>query len=461
MNFKVILAGQLLLSILLMFSIIVVSFIDKTEYVVLYTQTFLFIVFFWTLFAQIILNGLMHLYSIFLFLFFLFLLSIPFCDWLNIMDINKKYLFRYAYLSDDIYVEVCIYSALFLLFTFWGGILGYKNKETIKNNEINYNSYLFTVGLLFFIFAFPGILIKYYLQIQVILEKGYLAVFDGSLQQIRYPIICTGAGTLLILGYCFIISSKPSKKQYLIITILFLLTQIINVIKGQRSVLIFPVIFAVWFYYKFYKEKIPVIKMLFIVLFVVILGQVISMSRNKNDVMKSLSFSGEFISSFFEEQGVSFFVFPYIFHYEIENDRYPYILAPLNIKTNDKPQNMERLTQGNFVADQLMYRMLPHSYLSGYGTGSSILALFYDLPLFIAMLLCLVFGFFIARFEIFLKKSRILLLFSFYIVFSVIASPRYEFFQFFYAIIMLGIMYLFVNIIYLSKNQNIKSYEKQ
>jgi oligosaccharide repeat unit polymerase len=433
--------------------------LTDTAYIVFYSQTLLFVTFFWTFFAQVKLNGIMHLYSVFLLFLFLFLLGMPFFDWLNVIDINEKYLFRYAKLSDAIYIEVYMYSAVFLLFTFWGGIIGYKNKDNFKSQEINYNSYFFTIGLIFFIFSLPGILIKYYLQIQVVLQKGYLAVYDGTLEQIHYPIICTGAGTLMVFGYCFILSSKPSKKQFLIITIIFLLTQVVNVIKGQRSVLIFPIVFAVWFYCKFYLKKIPVIKMIFIVLFFVIFSQVLSMFRANKEIMIIRSFSEKFISSFVEEQGISFFVFPYILHYDIENNKYPYILAPLNIKTHDKPQNMERLVQGNFIADKLMYFMLPQRYLSGYGTGSSILALFYDLPHIIAIFLCLLFGFFITRFEILLKESRILLLFSFYIVFSVIASPRYEFLQFFYTIIMLGIVLFFVKIIYLSKSHTIKPNE--
>ncbi|MDR1678981.1 MAG: O-antigen polysaccharide polymerase Wzy family protein [Prevotellaceae bacterium] len=443
------------LGLLLCFTIstILLCFVDKTDFVVTYNQILLFVIYFWVLSAQILLNGLMHLFTIFLGGYFVFLLGQPFFDLIGVIDITKNCLFRYIELSNEIYVTTYTYSTFFLLFTFCGVLFGYKsNNKGKKIKEINYSPYLFSISIIFLFLALPGILTKYYIQIQVILEKGYLAIYDGTLQQINYPLICKGAGTLLIIGYCIFISSKPSKKYFLIITAIFLLTQAVNVLKGQRAVLMFPFVFAIWFYFKFYVKNLSVTKLILIIMGVVVLGQAIQIFRSGEKYIKAVeekSFTEKYVNSFFVQQGVSFFVFPYTLHYHVENDRYPYILAPLNIKSFNQPQNMERLQQNNFVADQLMYKMDPKGYKIGLGTGSSILAVFYDLPHIIALLSATLFGFLIARFEFFVRQSRGLLLFSYFIVFSVVASPRFELFQLFYDFVMLGIAFIVINMLYL------------
>jgi oligosaccharide repeat unit polymerase len=440
--------STLFLLIYLAISTGVLCFAEKTAGIVTYSQTLLFVLFFWIGIAQIRLNGLLHLYSIFLFLFFLFLLGIPFFDWLGIININDVYLFRYVKLSNNTYIKVYIYSTFFLLFTFLGVLLGHKREDRVKKvKEVNFSPYLFVVGIIFFCLAFPGVITKYYIQLPIVFEKGYEAVYDGTLQKVSYPFICHGAGTLLGIGYCIILSSKPNRKHFLIFTIIFLLSQVINALKGQRSVLMFPAIFAVWFYFKFYTENVSKKIVLVIALGVIVFSQFILLFRSEKQYMADKPIIEKYISSFFVGQGASFFVFPYMIHYDLKNDGYPYLLAPLNIMSWGKTQDMERL-QYNFVGDRLMYRMLPESYKAGAGVGSSILAVFHDLPYIIAIVLCLLFGFLIARFEHLLKGSRTLLVFSYFIFFSIIASPRYELLNSFYDMVILGIIFIVINLIY-------------
>jgi hypothetical protein len=122
---------------------------------------------------------------------------------------------------------------------------------------------------------------------------------------------------------------------------------------------------------------------------------------------------------------------------------------------------MERLEKSNYLPDKLMYRMLPESFKDGLGVGSSIVGEFYDLPHLIAIFLCFLFGFLIAQFEFFLKKSRILLLFSYYIVVSTLASPRFELFQLFYDAVILSIAFVFIKslpiIIHITNSKNEKN----
>ena len=181
---------------------------------------------------------------------------------------------------------------------------------------------------------------------------------------------------------------------------------------------------------------------------VAIAGQSILFLRHHSDFStKNKTFAEKYISGFFEQQGVSFFILPYMLHYDLKNDRYPYLLAPLDIRSYGKTQDINRLTKFNYLPDQLMHRMLPKDYEKGFGLGSSILGVFYDLPIVIAVILIFLMGFFIAKFEGHVKNSRILMLSSYYIVFAVTSSARYELLQLFYDLVLVWIAFLIIEML--------------
>jgi oligosaccharide repeat unit polymerase len=437
-----------LLLFYIVISTIFVSHAPKNEQMVLYAQTLLFITFFWTLYAQILLNGTFHLFTIFLGIFFLFLLGLPFFDLIKVIDITKVHLFRYTVLSKEIFINVYSFSTIFVSVTFLGVLFGHVNDNDLKRyKDVDHSSNLYNTGIIFLLLALPGILTKYYLQLQVIFQQGYISIYNGSLQQINYPLICSGSGTLLLIGYCIFISSNPTKKQYIIITTIFVITQIINGLKGQRSVLMFPIVCTVWFYLKFYTGYISKKKIIIMIVSIAIVGQAIQFLRYNGDFStKHKSFAEKYVSSFFEQQGVSFFILPYMLHYELKNDKYPYLLAPLDIRSYGKPQSTDRLVRFNYLPDHLMHRMLPKDFEKGYGLGSSILGVFYDLPIAIATILCFLMGFLIAKFEAHVKSSRLLLLSSYIIVFAIASSSRYEPLQLFYDLVIIWIVFLIIEI---------------
>lgn len=92
-----------------------------------------------------------------------------------------------------------------------------------------------------------------------------------------------------------------------------------------------------------------------------------------------------------------------------------------------------------------MYRMLPDGFKSGGGVGSSIIAVLYDLPRAISILLSFLTGFFIQKFEQNVKSSRLLLVSSYYIVFAVASSLRYEPLQLIYDLLILLIVYTIID----------------
>ena len=87
------------------------------------------------------------------------------------------------------------------------------------------------------------------------LEHGYLAVYDGTIANLKYPIWTTGAISIFEFSYCLFLASKPSKKKFFIISSIFFALRIADVLKGGRSKLFLPIIFLLWYYYSFYSEQ--------------------------------------------------------------------------------------------------------------------------------------------------------------------------------------------------------------
>ncbi|HLP04538.1 MAG TPA: O-antigen polysaccharide polymerase Wzy [Paludibacter sp.] len=448
--------SHFILLLVIILSSIIMSFKPKNDIVVVYSQLLLVVTFFWTFSEQLKLHGFKHLLTFFLGIFFLFLLSLPFFDLIQAIDIQKQYLFVKIKISNEIFYKVYTFSTYFIALMFTGAIFGYVDENELKKRkvELAYDNKLNLAGMVIFLLALPGLLTKYFIQLKVVFQYGYFAVYDGTLDKIKYPIICYGSGMLLVIGYCVFIASKPRKKIFLIITTIFLITQAINVLKGQRAVLMFPLVFSVWYYFKFYAKSISKKNIVFLVLIVAVLSQSIHYFRSNNHIiLKKETFVQKYVASFFTGQGVSFFILPYMIHYDLHNDRYPYLLAPLDITSHGKIQNISRLTENNYLADQLMYRMLPQSYNQGGGVGTSLLGVFYDLPAVIAIILCFLLGFLIVKFDAYVKYSRILLLSSFYIVFAVSSSPRYELFQLFYDLMIVWIVFFMVGVLQLIANK--------
>lgn len=420
---KVLFFGFLIILCFLAGSFILFSFNQK-GLLVKYSELMLFVTYFYILFIQIKTNGLFHLFTLFLFTFFLFTLGIPFLDLLGVVHIKGMGLFVLKKLSDRTLFELYTYMLFFLMFTFWGSTIGRKSDEK-KEFKINYNALFLQLGFCVFFIAMPGLILKYYLQLHVVLQKGYLAIYDGSFDKINYPLICMGSGTLLILGYCLILTAVPSKKVFFIFTFIFIALQVLNVLKGQRSVLMLPLIFVLWYYYNVYGSKIAMGKIFLVVFTILVVSQ--SLQYYREGRVSKDGFFGKYVFSFFKTQGVSVFIPAYQIEFkkELKNDRYPYMLTPLMPNANQY-QSMKRLHDLNYLSDKVAYFLTPDGFKKGFGTGSSIIGLFYDLPILVAIGLAILLGWFISWFNYWVMSKRILFFLSFYIVTSIVAAPRYE-----------------------------------
>ena len=104
---------------------------------------------------------------------------------------------------------------------------------------------------------------------------------------------------------------------------------------------------------------------------------------------------------------------------------YPYIFQGI---FGFKPQSLDTLVMTNSIADKLTYLLNPVAYLKGEGIGSNYIAEMYDLGYIWIIIISVLLGFMIIKYEKYVVKNRFLLLTSYYFIPNLFYIPRGSFF---------------------------------
>tara|TARA_R110002050_G_scaffold98117_1_gene203851 strand:- start:4358 stop:5770 length:1413 start_codon:yes stop_codon:yes gene_type:complete len=394
------------------------------------------------------------LYLIFLFTLGLFIFSRIFLDIFGIYQFEWANKWRNFLFPLKTQITLLSYLIISLVVIHLGALL---SLFTPRRNKVELKPYakLEEVSLYLFFLSFPGILYKYILQFKFIINNGYTAVYDGSLNLLSYPYWTFGSGTLMEVSFCLFLASKPSKKKFMLISVLFFILKIIDVLKGGRSKLFLPVLFIAWFYYQFYSSSDLKLKKLFVYSTVgILLSQAILIFRDSNNL--AFENSGFFLSLFFAQQGISILVLGYMINYKTTfvNTGWPYIIYPLTIFSASEGQSYEYINETISLGHRLSYFLSPEGYLQGEGIGSSFLGELYDLG-FIGFVLGSFFvGMFIIYFEHIIKYNRIWLLLSLYIMQTIVYMPRASIFPISKDIILLVVFYLVIHSVLKNKTND-------
>lgn len=369
--------------------------------------------------------GAFSLYSLFLYTMFIFIYGRIFLDILGLFDWYwaNKWMDFYFPLSTQ--YEILNLLLISLLFVHLGFLIG-KGEKIITKNHIAHNEKLEKISLFFFYCSIPGTFAKYLIELKTILSYGYLAVFDGTLSNISYPIWTAGSGTLLISSYATFLASRPSKRKFWIITTVFFFLCAFNMMKGSRSKLFVPLMFLLWYYYEFYAKKhIAFYKLLLVGICCIVGSQLMLMSR---DIGLQVEMSTMW-SLFFIQQGVSLLVLGYMvyFKHTFINHGLPYIFAPLLFWETGYGQTSETINLTHRLAYKLTYFISPEAYVAGEGLGSSFLGEFYDLGYIAFVIMSCILGYVIYVTSVYTKINRLFLALSFVIVQTIIYMPRNTF----------------------------------
>lgn len=404
-----------------------VTFIDENSQMKFFEYLVIGVYIYTFLTAKIYLDWL-NSYMIFLYTLFLFNFTRIFLDIINYKEFGWATKFANYYFFYDVRNEILFVFLLVLLFTHLGFFIGIfnENMEKFKNSVTLKSKQIYTdFGMFLFLVSLPALSYKMFIQLRIILRTGYEAYYTGILKNVDYPFFTKGSGTIMTIGFLIFLISIPSKKKFLVVSTLYLMVKLLDSFKGARAIFLTQLLFIMWYYAKVYGIKIKAKTMLKLVGFTVIFSQILVSFRSKRIFSLNLINS---IYDFLFSQGVSYLVLGYTINYKnqiIGEGNYPYILQGI---FGFKPQSLETLKTTNSLADKLTYLLNPSAYLKGEGIGSNYIAEMYDLGYFWLIIISILLGILIVKYEKYVVKNRFLLLTSYYFIPNLFYIPRGSFF---------------------------------
>ena len=393
-----------------------------------FLEILLMIVYIYTFVTGKIYLDWLNSYMVFLYTLFLFNFTRIFLDIVGYREFGWATKFANYYFFNDVRIEIINVFIIVLLFTHLGffiGIINEKEEElksriTLKNRKI-YTDF----GMFLFIVALPALAYKMFIQLKVILQAGYEAYYTGILKGVDYPFFTKGSGTIMTIGFLIFLISIPSKKKFLTVSSLYLMVKLLDSFKGARAIFLTQLLFIMWYYAKVYGIRIKAKTMVKLVGFTVIFSQILVSIRSKKIFSLDLINT---IYNFLFSQGVSYLVLGYTINFKhniVGHGSYPYILQGL---LGFQPQSLETLETTNSLADRLTYYLNSGAYLKGEGIGSNYIAEMYDLGYIWLIIISILLGIAIIKYEKYVVKNRFLLLTSYYFIPNLFYIPRGSFF---------------------------------
>lgn len=385
-----------------------------------------------------------NLYLLFTFTFTVFILSRILLDLFDMLNFQKGTFFLSGVFFTNYESAITlIYILLFLISVHFGFVAGNKS---LKTETITNNKSLEKIGKIIFFTFLLGAVVKAIYILKFSWEYGYIAMYLASSEDFDFPVFVSGATTFLLLGYCLILGSKPSKKTFLLISFIYFLVKVISLLTGERGGFIITLFFLVWYYYTFYAKK--DINIVFgggMAFGLILLTQMVVLMRDSKEISEGFL---SLVITFFEQQGVSLQILQFMVRYNetFINNGLPYILSGFTTRPGTG-QTVKTGIDSTYLGDRLSYFLNPSSYLHGNGMGSSFLGEFYDLGIVLFIIFSAFTGVFIAYFSRNVLSNRILLMFSYFIVTTLLWMPRGNFLPYMPHLFMVFFSYMLILLI--------------
>lgn len=398
----------------ILISILIFSIIENVKF----RETYLLIIYAYTLYSANKYVDILNSYMIFLYTLGLFNFSRIVLDLVEYKKFGWATKFANYFFTESVVNEILYVFLLTLLFIHLGFFMAVKYNKLdfdieIKRNELHIT---FAKGL-FTLFSFM-LAIKLFIQFKAILTYGYNAYYTGILKNIEYPIYTYGSGTIMTIAFIIFIASRPNKKEFITYSSIYLLVKLLDSLKGARAIFLTQLLFIIWYYVKAYKPKIRYFDLFKILGFSLVFSQILVSFREKKLFSLKLITS---IENFFFSQGVSYLVLGYTIDLKEILVNKLYIIQGI---FGFKPQGQEALNTTNSLPDVLTYLLDPKAYIKGEGIGSNFIAEAYFLGYFGLIILCILLGYFIIIYEIKLGKNVALTMLSVYLIPNLFYIPR-------------------------------------
>lgn len=383
------------------------------------------------------------IYQVFLVTYFVFLLSRVFLDILGLYDFRVLTLMEVSYMPDEVALETLKVLTIFLIGSSYAWLIG-----SYRWNEVTLSFFEKVVKplpinkmlrLLYFIFIALSFM-KMIFYVYVSWKYGYIALFDGTLHNIGYPVIFTGSVTIAEVLFTIMLYYNRDKGSFKLYAGLLLLVGLTKVLTGQRGYGLTFLLYVICMWSTYYKEiRIFNLKILLIALLlpflIVGIGRVRwAGSNGANMIIDNLLKNNVYITMLYS-QGVSIDVISGVIQYQEKFiNKVPFMIGYFVdfLKPEPLGQTMKDITDGNYLGDHLPYTLNADKYFSGRGTGTSIVAETYDLASG-WHLVFLVFSMLLTLFVLYLAsrtfKSVYYFGFSYYFLTRFIYSPRNTLFK--------------------------------
>lgn len=340
-----------------------------------------------------------------------------------------------------VFIICCFLTVYFghISFCLFSKKKNYNRKNVNGWQKLQYVHKFGTFGTYIFLIGLIPVCTKILIQLQFVMDYGFPAIYTSRFEEIKYPIWCTGAFLIFNTGYLIILATNPSKKKFILYTVLFLLVTLLDALKGGRGGLVTALIISLYWYKQKYGMKVNFIKLFFILVVVFIFIAFITTLRESYGGR-----SGFAKQSFFEKiyhilwRGTTSRAVPMlIIQGDLKYHPFPFLFSPFtdrifSLLYGYKAATMDLIQTYNEPSIVLIANVSLAAGLSGSGYGSAFIGEAYEIGGYFGIVLFSIlfsyFLFFLERESFTLKNLYIPLCYT--LVSSIPFAPRKEIFQF-------------------------------
>jgi len=295
-------------------------------------------------------------------------------------DYTKGDWFFYGHFTIGTRIKLIWLLILFML-AYGLGIQSKAKRIDSKEFKLAPNLDIQKIGLLFFSISFPFFVFRQLTSFLVIFNYGYIG---SHMQAINYsnPIINILA-SFFYMGFFLYMSGVPSKRNSLIIFIVFVLCSGLSLFQGSRGEFFSLLLAALWVFLYVSNYKFGFLKALLIGFLLIFIADFTGYIRN--GVLPDHLFGFTTIFDFLYSQGVSILVpgttIQFADHFSMVDGFHSlfsqFQLIFQNLIGHHGSYTIETATKSWDLSHKLAYFLNKNLYLSGSGLGTSFLAEMY------------------------------------------------------------------------------------
>ena len=409
-------------------------------------MTTFFVVYILTLIYSINAFGWLSLYCIYLYTSAFFMYD---CIFLSLLSSSPSaFLFqdfpvRYSFSEDvgKVFIICCFLTVYFghisfCLFSRKKSCTG-KNQDRLQNLQYVHKFEQF--GVYIFLIALIPVCTKILIQLQFVMNYGYPAIYTKKFEQLQYPIWCTGAFLIFNTGYLIILAANPSKKKFILYTILYFLIILLNGLKGGRAGVVVLLVVSLYWYKQKYGMKVNILKLFFFLILVFFFIAFITTLRESYEGRSSFRDHSlwEKIYQILWQGTTSRAVPMLIIQGDLKYHPFPFLFSPFTDRIFDliygyKAATMDLIQTYNEPSVVLISNVSLAAGLSGSGYGSAFIGEAFEIGGYFGIILFTIlfsyFLFFLERKSFTMKNLHIPLCYT--LISSIPRAPRKEIFQF-------------------------------